>query len=244
MAVSWPMVILPDELRSVRSTQGGKSPSFYDRRHSVLGLAFGRNPLCDARGRHGWLLAEGGGGVARIWDLDTKQIRASCESQSQRVMALSFAPDSTLLAGGGDGFNIWEAETGRIVVDRGWSGEKVSGTAFSPRSARFAAVSGRPTGNEWSCVWNLKKGRGLKRLRGLDGGIGGPSFSRDRSLVVCQTNDLRVGVWYAGTGQLLFVREPSVSRNSYNSGVDISPRGDRLKFHMGNIVELWDGHRP
>ena len=101
------------EVREIDSER--RVAELFDRHHLVLGLAFGRNPLCDASGRHGWLLAEGGDGIARIWDLDRKQIQVKCESPSALVTSFSFAPDGTLLAGGGDGLVIWDAGTGQVV---------------------------------------------------------------------------------------------------------------------------------
>ena len=213
-----------------------------DRHHLVLGLVFGRNPVSNATGRHGWLLAEGGDGFARIWDLDLKQVRVNCESPTRFMTTFSFTPDATLLAGGGDGLVIWDAGTGHVVITGNPDGRKLFGTAFSPRNSRFAAASHHlQIGAGWSHVWKLKNGRGLTRLRGLEQLIAPPSFVAERNIVFAQANDLRVAVWDLDRGQLLFVREPSVRRRSYNSGVQFSPTGDRLVFYTGNVIELWNG---
>ena len=59
--------------------------------------------------------------------------------------------------------------------------------------------------------------------------------------MIAQAPDLRVAVWDLDAGRLRFVREPSGRRRSYNTGASISPRGDRLLYHTGNAIELWDG---
>jgi serine/threonine protein kinase/WD40 repeat protein len=214
----------------------------FDRHHLVLGLAFGRNPLSDATGRHGWLLAEGGDGIARIWDLDRKQIQINCENPTQLMTTFSFAPDGTFLAGGGAGLVIWDVRSGHVVITGYPDGQKLLGTAFSTRNSRFAAAAHYlQNGAGWTRVWGLKNGRGLTRLRGLEQLRGAPFFVGKRNIVLAQAADLRVAVWDLDSGQLLFVREPNVRRRSYNSGVRPSPTGDRLVFYSGNVIELWNG---
>jgi serine/threonine protein kinase/WD40 repeat protein len=228
------------EVREINSAQ--MVAELFDRHHLVLGMAFGRNPVSDAKGRHGWLLAEGGDGTARIWDLDRKQIHVNCENPTRLMSTFSFAPDATLLAGGGDGLVIWDVSTGQLVITGNPDGRKIFGTAFSRRNSRFAAALHHLQTGAGSCrVWRLSNGRGLMRLRGLEQLGDPPRFAGNRNIVFAQSPDLRVAAWDLDSGHLRFVREPSVRRRSYNSGVQSSPTGDRLVFFTGDIIELWDG---
>ena len=101
----------------------------------------------------GKLLASGGGGAAKLWDLATNKARTLLEVEPDLdVYCVAFSPDGrTLAVGVGsrrfDGIEgevrLWDVRQGRVrAVLKGEMG-KVRSLAFSPDSKRLVTVSRR-----------------------------------------------------------------------------------------------------
>jgi serine/threonine protein kinase/WD40 repeat protein len=209
-------------------------------------VAFGRDPLRRARpgpAHEGWLLVAGdAGGVVTVWDLQTRQPRASCFGSAYIVYGLAISPDGMALASAGrNEAKVWDLATGRLLLDLPYT-NWMPALAFSPDGTRLA-VSHRAVFDSTTpgvVIYELEEGRGIRTLRGLSGRVEKVFYSADGRLVAALSQEWRVAVWDRDAGRLLHVFEVPRGIAVDNAGLALSPDGRRFAFAAGTEACLWD----
>ncbi len=121
-------------------------------------------------------------------------------SPAQRIFALAFSPDDTLLAGGSDvGLHLWCAQSGEIVQTFPEQTLNNVALAFSPDGSLLAS------GNfdHVVCLWSVATGELRSALRNHHGTIYALAFSPDGNLLVSASGDHRLSLWDVQAGKLL-----------------------------------------
>jgi serine/threonine protein kinase/WD40 repeat protein len=209
-------------------------------------LAFGREPRVShlqTPDTPRWQLAAGdGGGIVTIFDLQNKRIRNIERGSGNDIKALAFRPDGAVLASAGRGGpRLWDVATGRMLLDV-HSGNFLPSVAF-PHDGRRLAVGrwgmfvGERDGAE---VFELREGRGMQSLLGLQTQVTRVAFSSDGRLVAALSDDWHVGVWDRASGRLLhlFAMPPGFFPD--NAWFTFDPTARRLAFSGHEHATLWD----
>jgi WD40 repeat protein len=179
-------------------------------------------------------------GTVRLWDLQTRQERATLLQRKLWMRAVAFAPDGqTLAVGSGDKtvrlFNL-AARKQRAVL-KGHTRPVVS-LAFSPDGKRLvsgaADKQGVHEGGE-AKLWDTATNREMLTLA-LPRGAGCLAYSPDGSTVAlgCQEGSIRL--WNTATGN---VRRIFQQQNVVRA-LAFAPDGKTLASAAGQLVKLWD----
>lgn len=205
-------------------------------------LAFGRDPIFrQGATERGWLLAAGdSGGMITVWDLGRRAVRTQLRGSHLKVLALTFGPDSTLLASGGRAeARLWNLATGEAVLS-GLDGDFHEELRLSPDGRRFGTVTRNGFGPGCVEIWSLEPSQGIRTLRGLGNGVFQPVFSPDGRRVTGVSSDWQLGMWDAESGRLLWAREAPEGISPDNVGLAFSPAG-QLAYVAGRAACLWEG---
>ena len=178
----------------------------------------------------GRLLASGGGGLVRVWEVESgREVRRL--EHGVEVESVSFSPDGRLLASGGRDMvvRVWEVESGREVrrmVHRVW----VESVSFSPDGRLLA--SGGVDGVVR--VWDAESGRGV---RGMEHGawVWSVSFSPDGRFLASGGADGVVRVWEVESGRE--VRR--LEHGAWVASVSFSPDGRLLASGGESGIWIW-----
>lgn len=130
-----------------------------------------------------WMAEPGGGG---------KPVRDLVES-TDSVFAVSFSPDSKLLAAAGAdrAIRIWEAESGKLLATIEDHADWILDVAFSPDGKRLASASRDKT----SKVFDVVKKESLVTFPGHAQTVECVSFSPDGKLVATGGDDQQIRFW-------------------------------------------------
>jgi len=167
--------------------------------------------------------------------LATAPLQRRIQCPAQRIFALAFSPDDTLLAGGGDsGIYLWRVESGEPVSQLpGQTLENVS-LAFSPDGKLLASGSTDHT----VCLWSVASGELCHLLRNHHGTIYALAFSPDGTLLASASGDHRVSLWEVETGRLVHT---CVGHQSRVFAVDFHPNGKQIASgSFDGVVKYWD----
>ncbi|WP_406699978.1 protein kinase [Singulisphaera sp. Ch08] len=130
----------------------------------------------------------------------------SLAGHSDEAWAVTFSPDSRILASGSDDtdepqrIKLWDMATGRKL--RGWEGHQglVSALAFSPDGHALASVALCSENNVK--VWDSASGRLRTTLVGHTKGVRTVAYSPDGSLLATAGSDREIRLWDSATGRL------------------------------------------
>jgi WD40 repeat protein/formylglycine-generating enzyme required for sulfatase activity len=181
-------------------------------------------------------------GFVRVWNSEGRRVweRKLFEPKKDSVFRIDWHPKhESVVAGGFDGHvgtvGVWNAENGqelrRLVVDEGevpwaWNGKR---TRFVTKIWRVGTASQ---------LWDIEKGTKIP-LSGHGDGVWDAAWSPDDKRVVTASNDKKIRVFDADTGDLIAGPEPSatgVKRASWNIG------GTRI-VSLGDddpVARVWD----
>jgi serine/threonine protein kinase/WD40 repeat protein len=208
-------------------------------------LAFGREPRVSLQQKPDtprWQLAAGdGGGTVTLFDLQHKRIRNICRAPSNDVKALVFRPDGALLATVGRGSAyLWDVATGRSVLTAGGGNTELSVT-FAGDGRRLAVGCwGVHSDVHHVNVLDLRDGRSMQSLLGLESMVARHVFSTDGRLVAALANDWRVGIWERASGRLLHIFAIPHGLFSDNAGLAFDREARRIAVSAHEHATLWD----
>jgi serine/threonine protein kinase/WD40 repeat protein len=208
-------------------------------------LAFGREPRVSFHQKPDapqWQVAAGdGGGTVTLFDLQHKRIRNIGRASCNDFKALAFRPDGALLVSVGRGAAfLWDVATGRTVLTAGGGNTELSVT-FAPDGRRMAVGCWGVHGDvDHVKVLDLRDGRSMQSLLGLESMVARHVFSNDGRLVAALANDWRVGIWERASGRLLHIFAIPPGLFSDNVGLAFDPTARRIAFSAHEHATLWD----
>lgn len=135
-----------------------------------------------------------------LWDAKTGALRHKIRAHSNRIWALAFSPDNSLIASGsGDGYiGLWDTATGQkrkmINTHSSW----VKGVAFSPDGKLLASSSFQGAIK----LWDYSTGALKREFRAHSQCSNGVVFSLDGTLVASASTDKTVKLWDPATGKV------------------------------------------
>ena len=185
----------------------------------------------------GKTLASGGMGndyAVRLWDVETRQQRATLEGHTDWVHSVAFSPDGkTLGSGSGDlTVRLWEVGTGQLPIPL----ENSHGlsVAFSPDGKTLA--SGSPDGTVR--LWEVGTGQQMATLKGHRGDVYSVAFSPDGKILASGgAGDYTIRLWEVSTGQQMATLD-SEGWSVYS--VAFSPDGKTLASGCYAQLLWWD----
>jgi eukaryotic-like serine/threonine-protein kinase len=184
----------------------------------------------------GKTLATGGsGGVARLWDVATWQMRFELRGHTNKIWSLAFAPDGRRLATGSrDGtVKLWDTGTGQLRGDyKTHRGRSVRFVAFAPDGKTLAVDIG--SGVE---LWDPATGNMRAFLQGHKAGIDWGVFAPDGRVFATGSWDRSVKLWDPATGQELATLQGHTNMIYHGT---FTPDGSRLATaSWDGTVKLW-----
>jgi WD40 repeat protein len=143
-------------------------------------------------------LASGAFQEVILWDALTGQLRHRLTSFAERVVAVSFSPDSKLLAVGGgapteDGeIKIVDVPTGKVVVDiKNGHSDTVFGVCFSPDGKMLATCAA----DKFVKVFEVPSGKFIKSFEGHTHHVLDVGWKADGKLLASAGADNAIKVW-------------------------------------------------
>ena len=179
-------------------------------------------------------LAAGGDGRIWIYDVASGSQFAMLSGYTERIRALAFAPDNTLLASGSEDntLRLWDTATAREVLT-------LAGDSNLVQTLASSSPDGIPLPS-----WDPRTERLLATSNENPGRIRSLAFSPDGRTLASGSADGRVRLWEVETGAIL-------SSFSTHDGLVLalafSPNGEVLASGGSDtLVRLWDldSHRP
>jgi WD40 repeat protein len=172
-----------------------------------------------------------------LWDVATRQARATIESGSSTINGLAFSPDGLLLAHYSTTaplVAVWDVRTGKRKFNLGGAFGFV---AFSADGANIASLY--KDGDKTQIgLWNPQTGRLSRVLRTEQSECRTtplPVFSPDGKLMTCSLIENRIQIWDVASGNL------RTSIQGANSGYALAFSLDSTLLATGGMdtVEIW-----
>ncbi len=178
VATAW----FSDSVVSAWSAEDGSPIAQIDTRSAVTALSLGPYGV----------LAAAGGGVVRLWELDTQTPLPSITPNQAYVRLLRFSPDGTLVAivGRGTGIELWDPSSNSLVAALPTIDE-VNSLSFTPDGNVLAA--GQP---ESVRLWAVVDSNVRSRMANLDATPAHLAFGRDGWLAMSFREELPARLWH------------------------------------------------
>ncbi len=189
------------------------------------------------------LLTVGDGGLATIWDAETRESTKEFTAHKGEVLAGAFSRNGQLVATGDrEGMvHIWEPATGRLVNSIRAHATKTSCVAFSPDGLTLATANQNRGRSEFPVqirTWNVQTGEMLREMSGHDLSIWCLAFTLDGSRLVSGSEDKTVKVWEPRRGELLLTLK---GHTDDVRCLVFSPDGKMLvSSNDDNFIRFWD----
>jgi len=171
----------------------------------------------------------------RVSDAKSGEVVATLRGHGDRVVALAFSADRTLLASGSwDGTaKVWNLAEGRDIKTLGVRGS-VSAVSLSDDGAWLAVGAT----DKSVYLWDLRGTSAARELKGHKRSIQALAFSPDSKSLASAAPDERILVW--AVGQEADPRQlPSPPHGA--TTLAFSPNGRLLASAGGGEVKVWDG---
>ncbi|MCI0389092.1 MAG: WD40 repeat domain-containing protein, partial [Acidobacteria bacterium] len=182
---------------------------------------------------NGRLLATGGGGVVKLWDVETSQ--DSGLNTQTAIREVEFSPAGNYLASNGvEGAKLWDVKTWEEIRSFHGHTDFITRIMFSPDGQRLATGSNDKTAK----VWDVATGQEIVTLRGHTLIANSFAFSPDskRLAIACLDNIIRV--CDAGAGREIITLS---GHTKLVNGMAFSSDGRRLATGSDdNTAKIWD----
>jgi serine/threonine protein kinase/sugar lactone lactonase YvrE len=185
------------------------------------------------------LASAGADGTIRLWDMASRQTRATLTGHTAVVMSVAFSPDwKTLASASADRtIRLWDLRTRSTKTVLTGHTESVNSVAFSPDGGSLASGSSDQSGR----LWNPATGKNTATLRKRPAAVNFVTFGPDGTVMMTAYADNTVGFWRtARPGE-----DPGVLTISDISSVNGLALSEEL-IAIGatpGLVSLWDGEK-
>ena len=200
----------------------------------VTGLAFSPD---------GRKLAAVTGGMATIWDVESRSLDHQLWSVAGNSVGVSISADGKMLAtAGGAGVQLWNVATGAALGVMG-DGVGAGDVAFSPTEPLVAFIRDgwrQGGGGDWE-IWDVARDSRIAEREIVDENILGwaIAFSSDGRLLATSGIDPVVHIWDVRTGKLVRKLEQNVGNAVW--ALDFSPDSSVIAISGGDgFASLWD----
>jgi WD40 repeat protein len=174
-----------------------------------------------------------GGPRVFLYDLGTRQLRATLEGHDKEIEEVAFSPDGRTVATAAGVVQLWDATTGKKSHPLLYATRPL---AFTPDGRLLAAASRRAPAIQ---LWDVASGE--QRGSTFDAAAAALAFSPDGAVLAVGCFDTSVQLFSASTGRQVrqFLGHTGAPRH-----VAFSPDGRTLASSgSDNLVKLWDVDR-
>ncbi len=197
----------------------------------------------------GKILAAGGIGTIRLWDLSAGQELSPSTgpalasplpfaASNANLIVEAISPDGRIIAGRelkqSNVVKLWDSKTGRELANINPQLESISLIAFSPDGKTLAI----PSRDNTARLWDIAASRELVTLKGHTQPVTSAVFTPDGAVLATASYDSTIKLWDAGNYQELASLE---SYMQYFTCLAISPDGKTLAGGSADgTLSLWD----
>lgn len=210
--------------------------AYADLSHSVFTETFGSILSVAAFSPNGEILAGGGSGELRLWQIADNKPLFDFKGHADWIESVTFSPDSCVLFTGSSDTTVklWDVNTGQCLKTLQGHMSRVKSVVCS--SDGFMAASG--SDDQTLRLWDLNTSRCLKILRGHTNKVRIVDFSSDSQILASGSDDQTIRLWNISTGRCLKILE---GHTNWLWSVAFSPDGYTLASSSEDrTVKLWD----
>lgn len=175
-------------------------------------------------------------GLVKVWDLQSRKLKADLKQHKGWVRSLAFSPDGSQLATAGeDGkVSLWNTQDGKAAITVAAHKGPVTAVAFSP-NGKILVTGG---GDNLVKVWNAADGTAIQTLAGHEDTIWSIAYSPARSQFVSTGADRTIRVWSAETFKQIGV---FTGHKDWVTSAGFNSDGTRLvTASLDGVIKLWD----
>jgi Tol biopolymer transport system component len=168
-----------------------------------------------------WLASGHQNNTARLWDLETGQLRHTFTGHNSDVYAVAFSPDGRRVATGSSDrlIKLWDVDTGQLVQTFEGHGHTVSSVAFSPDGRTLASGSFDTTMK----LWEVDTGQLVRTIENDRKWIYySLAFSPDGRQLASANSDKTIRIWPLESGKRTVIDFDALNAFGNNAGI-----GDR-----------------
>jgi WD40 repeat protein len=182
---------------------------------------------------------------ARLWDVATGHPVATLRgiAEGQRLVAIRFSPDGTLLVGGGTAqsggtVTIWRPGTPDRPPDTFHTRGTVEDVAFTPDGSQLVVSTGWGKGGDF-VIWDVGTGRVVKSVPADDSGVWTSTVAADGRTLMTGGQTGAVRLWSLPAGAPLGPPLNGLTGGTVSAGLTPDGRTALGSDTSGNAV-LWD----
>ncbi|HYX17437.1 MAG TPA: TIR domain-containing protein, partial [Nostoc sp.] len=175
-------------------------------------------------------------GTLKVWDLGTRQCRATFAGHTSYVLGVAITPDGkTVVSGSGDDtLKVWDLATGQCRATFVGHTDSVSAVAITPDGK--TVVSG--SSDDTLKVWDLATGQCRATFAGHTDSVSAVAITPDGKTVVSGSGDDTLKVWNLATGQC---KATFAGHTGDVFAVAITPDGKTfVSGSVDDTLKVWD----